>query len=218
MNRLIIVGNGFDLAHGLKTTYKDFIFWYIADCLCISGSYPNKHEDNFIKVLPPELSYINPALNTFSKNPLHTKTTYLDFIYQLYNKNSLIKFLDISPENNFISREFETTGSFDATYFKVVIKNSFLGELIYSCIDCNWVDIEQKYFDTLKKYVDKGILENIENIKSLNSCLEYLKSKLEKYLKIQEKNIFQNDILNFARKISQNLKLPTLIQMMIKIN
>jgi len=25
MNQLIIIGNGFDLAHGLKTSYKDFI-------------------------------------------------------------------------------------------------------------------------------------------------------------------------------------------------
>ena len=28
MNRIIIVGNGFDLAHGLKTKYEDFINWY----------------------------------------------------------------------------------------------------------------------------------------------------------------------------------------------
>ena len=28
MNRFIIVGNGFDLAHGLKTKYEDFIDWY----------------------------------------------------------------------------------------------------------------------------------------------------------------------------------------------
>ena len=28
MNRIILVGNGFDLAHGLKTSYKDFINWY----------------------------------------------------------------------------------------------------------------------------------------------------------------------------------------------
>lgn len=26
-NRLIILGNGFDLAHGLKTSYNDFIDW-----------------------------------------------------------------------------------------------------------------------------------------------------------------------------------------------
>ena len=25
MNRLVIIGNGFDMAHGLKTSYKDFI-------------------------------------------------------------------------------------------------------------------------------------------------------------------------------------------------
>lgn len=28
MNRLVIIGNGFDLAHGIKTSYKDFIDWY----------------------------------------------------------------------------------------------------------------------------------------------------------------------------------------------
>jgi len=28
MNRLVIIGNGFDMAHGLKTSYKDFINWY----------------------------------------------------------------------------------------------------------------------------------------------------------------------------------------------
>ena len=28
MNRVIIVGNGFDLAHNLKTRYEDFMNWY----------------------------------------------------------------------------------------------------------------------------------------------------------------------------------------------
>ena len=28
-NQLIIIGNGFDLAHGLKTTYHDFFIWYL---------------------------------------------------------------------------------------------------------------------------------------------------------------------------------------------
>lgn len=30
MNRLIVVGNGFDLAHGLATSYKEFISWYFS--------------------------------------------------------------------------------------------------------------------------------------------------------------------------------------------
>lgn len=28
MNRLVLIGNGFDLAHGLKTSYADFVNWY----------------------------------------------------------------------------------------------------------------------------------------------------------------------------------------------
>lgn len=28
MNRIILIGNGFDLAHGLPTRYEDFITWY----------------------------------------------------------------------------------------------------------------------------------------------------------------------------------------------
>ena len=28
MNRLVLIGNGFDLAHGLKTSYGHFIDWY----------------------------------------------------------------------------------------------------------------------------------------------------------------------------------------------
>jgi hypothetical protein len=28
MNRIILIGNGFDLAHGLKTSYKDFLEWF----------------------------------------------------------------------------------------------------------------------------------------------------------------------------------------------
>ena len=28
MNRLVIIGNGFDMAHGLPTKYEDFINWY----------------------------------------------------------------------------------------------------------------------------------------------------------------------------------------------
>ncbi len=68
MNRLVLIGNGFDLAHGLKTKYEDFINWYwvqrkenhynshnrVTDdglCKIISSSIiPDKfwgHSDNF---------------------------------------------------------------------------------------------------------------------------------------------------------------------------
>lgn len=33
MNDLYLIGNGFDLAHGLKTSYNDFLLWYLKDAL-----------------------------------------------------------------------------------------------------------------------------------------------------------------------------------------
>jgi hypothetical protein len=39
MNRLIIIGNGFDLAHGLKTSFNDFISDYF--CNAINSFFTN---------------------------------------------------------------------------------------------------------------------------------------------------------------------------------
>ncbi|WP_172334587.1 AbiH family protein [Mucilaginibacter sp. SG564] len=33
MKRLILIGNGFDLAHGMRTGYNDFIKAYVTSCL-----------------------------------------------------------------------------------------------------------------------------------------------------------------------------------------
>ena len=46
MNRLIIIGNGFDLAHGIKTSYKDFIADYL--CNAINTFFENRiYSDDF---------------------------------------------------------------------------------------------------------------------------------------------------------------------------
>lgn len=49
MNDLYLIGNGFDLAHGLKTSYNDFLLWYLKSS--VSKILPNDHyEDNLIKI------------------------------------------------------------------------------------------------------------------------------------------------------------------------
>ena len=75
MNRLVLIGNGFDLAHGLKTSYKDFINWYwdqrlhsiilehqavSADVLCSMKIYPTSGCENW---------YLFSYNNSFFKNP-----------------------------------------------------------------------------------------------------------------------------------------------------
>lgn len=46
MNRLIILGNGFDIAHGLPTKYNDFITWYISEWYSyLETSYKHTESD-----------------------------------------------------------------------------------------------------------------------------------------------------------------------------
>lgn len=49
MNRLIIIGNGFDLAHGLKTRYSDFMLDYVKKAIIKRTSLRQSDELIFIK-------------------------------------------------------------------------------------------------------------------------------------------------------------------------
>lgn len=46
MNRLVLIGNGFDLAHGLKTSYKDFIYWYWKQRVLSLSNFRGKTSDD----------------------------------------------------------------------------------------------------------------------------------------------------------------------------
>lgn len=62
MNQLVIIGNGFDLAHCLKTKYSDFLLSYLNRCfqkLKITNSY----SDNLISISSPN---INSLIRDFS--------------------------------------------------------------------------------------------------------------------------------------------------------
>lgn len=69
INRLIIIGNGFDLAHGMKTKYKDFVNGYLRQEIGKhrGGTSPKKTEDKLMSIIP-------------SKNPV-------EVLHDKYNDN-----------------------------------------------------------------------------------------------------------------------------------
>lgn len=73
MNRLILLGNGFDKAHDLPTGYEDFIFNYTKEEI----------NDNFIS---PKTN-----ANSFFRLKLHDKKFNLDSISNINSKYNLIK-------------------------------------------------------------------------------------------------------------------------------
>lgn len=149
MNRLILVGNGFDLAHDLETSYKDFIddFWEEKINVIKNSDINSRYEDKYVIVYNVPNSY--PAESIFK--------TYQDLIKHI-------------P--------------------KLIIKNKFLELLSKKRTDLNWVDIENEYYNELKK---------TKNINELNSDFEEIKNLLENYLLKIEKEISINE------KISNNI-------------
>jgi hypothetical protein len=65
MNKLILIGNGFDLAHGLKTSYSDFMLWLINknyklyNASLSSGSYFNDDLMRFTGGFNPGMDFIS---------------------------------------------------------------------------------------------------------------------------------------------------------------
>ena len=160
MNRIVLIGNGFDLAHGLKTSYKDFINWYWEQRLhhiVIESSAVSSDVLCTIKILPASgyngwLSFSQQ--NGFFKNPFNNewKISGLEFIEELR------KYPD----------KFE------------IVKSSFFENICTSIETKGWVDIENEYYSLLKRYALS--VSSSEKLNELNEQMQYLQNLLTDYL------------------------------------
>ena len=135
MNRIVLIGNGFDIAHGIPTGYVDFINWYWnkwfsrlrrshrhkeSDMLC---SFKIKDEDTWFSRLFCTVSIINPP-------------TGQDFIDSIINDDS----------------------SFEACL------SPFLKEICKSIETKGWVDIETEYYKLLRSFLHSTSREDVETL------------------------------------------------------
>lgn len=153
MNRLVLIGNGFDLAHGLKTSYKDFIYWYWKQrvqslrlihqgesddglCICTIYGYSTWYEYFYFHSAP----YLTITEDKDYYKTFHSKRDYKIKYYPLFER---------------IHKSIETKG---------------------------WVDIENDYYDLLKEYLNNNAPEekivalNSELQLLQEKLIEYLKS------------------------------------------
>jgi hypothetical protein len=184
MTNIFIIGNGFDLAHELPTSYKDFLRWLI-----ISGI-----EKTFMQ-----------SLNSDSfGQPIYT---FEDEVFKIelistnrHLINDLKKDESLKMAVNLLNSKF------------FIIKNTFIENLYKNAFN-NWVDIETFYHENLiecyevfKKHLQtKELL--VSNVNELNKSLEYLKRQLITYLKTI--NINKPIILEIVTKIETILNSQT---------
>lgn len=153
MNKLIIIGNGFDLAHGLPTSYKDFMNWYFEQ-------WRERLKDCCKSTERDELCSVAITDN----NPL--------YIYLFYHNNEKIK-------DKYGLEFFDCLNSFEK--IEREITSPFLSKILDSIETKGWVDIENDYYELLCSYAKERKTEEVKILNRHLSFLkgklvEYLKS------------------------------------------
>ena len=122
MNRIILVGNGFDLAHNIPTSYNDFINWYWEDR---GNNMINSHR-------------------RLDDDPLCSFRI-------LWDNHSLKRYYDENVSNMDLSgQEFVEHLKADSHICEIK-RTTFLKSLETSIETKGWVDIENEYYRLLKQ-------------------------------------------------------------------
>lgn len=157
MNRLVLIGNGFDLAHGLPTRYEDFINWYKAHRVeSLGKEHSNVSKDPLCTIQLKECQ----ALSIYASN-----------LFWANQDLSHIEFFDYIVQN---------THEFNVTF------TPFFERILKSIETKQWIDIEEEYYKLLREYALGNEINDEnrqQNLRSLNKQLDFLKESLVQYIK-----------------------------------
>jgi len=180
INKLFIIGNGFDLAHGLETKYSDFIdnFW--------EWEKKRIQSVNNFQWSTVDRSYIYDDEILTIKTPKNLSDLPGDYFSPSAKDYQWIKYL----ENNHASSKY-TFGDTGSSKVIITIKNKFLQNISDMNYLQNWVDIEEAYYNILKKCFtleNEKSAKNNYNVKNLNSDFIEIRNLLETYLSKKTNN------------------------------
>ena len=167
MNRLVLIGNGFDLAHKLPTSYQDFINWYW------DGRF-NFLRKKFTAVSKEKLCELTVTVsptwyNFFEQGPsILNEYKGAELFLELRQRG--ICRATMTPLFERIHKSFETKG---------------------------WVDIENDYYELLKNYVlENAPEEQIDVLNEELHDLQDLLVKYLKSIKIAE-SLIKKEIIRY---------------------
>jgi uncharacterized protein YeeX (DUF496 family) len=164
MNRLVIIGNGFDLAHSMKTSYYDFIHDYIIKA-CQMAQEKITYEDVMVYV----------EKNSPINQPKLDDSTDIKTLFYL-DKPLLPGHMEFVDEklNDYLKP------------FIINFKNSFIEKIFTQCHQLKWVDIENEFYEELKKILNNNKQTKAAEIRNLNINMKFLINELGKYMHNQK--------------------------------
>ncbi len=163
MNRIVLIGNGFDLAHKLPTRYEDFLVWYFEDAAEKAWKKQDK-VNKLVNVADPyndELIVVTCDVSYFVSN---------DFNKEKFCNHTSLK--DMEQRGYYRLRNKFRGG---IAVFDIDVTSDFLKRLLVS--DKNWADIEGEYFKALTKIYTSETL-----VKTLNEDFAFIKEKFQEYI------------------------------------
>ncbi|MFH1119392.1 MAG: AbiH family protein [Bacteroidota bacterium] len=167
MNKLIIIGNGFDLAHGLKTSYSDFILDYLNNV--ISQYYLKRsYSDNLIEFHQTGNTYVKPTIKTFNEFIEFTKLPGIayksisNFLNSIIQQGKINNWVDLESEYySFLVKFYKNYENNDSKYFDLI-----LGSVI--SLNNNFETIKRNLIEYLRKVEYSSENKNSEISNKLN--------------------------------------------------
>ncbi|MCL7987741.1 bacteriophage abortive infection AbiH family protein [Sphingobacterium sp. lm-10] len=185
MNKLIIIGNGFDLAHGLKTSYGQFLKSYLINVFDDAlENHINSDQLIFQVVFERYDAYSGGGYKVIA----NSEDLY-DLFTDDYTKFSRGIPIGYRSENSNRIRSISNV--------KISTNSNLVRKLLSTGNSLLWVDIERIFYDELKNIlVNNSLSQNkvVESLNVLNQELENLKSALLVHLNSEIKGAEINDI------------------------
>jgi len=191
MNRLVIVGNGFDLAHGLPTGYCDFIDWYwgkVIDNIELPTyeGIPSNCEYGFVNI------QFQFDADYYELIKIRNEFVGIKRVAQL---NEIIQKYQISDAEKVL---IEANHNRNINNCRLTISNHFFKTINDKKNIQNWIDIENEYYQLL---IDCLKEKNNDKVKKLNEEFEQVKNLLEQYLYSKIDQGFDFNICNDATEL-----------------
>lgn len=186
MNRIVLIGNGFDLAHGLKTGYGDFMSHYWKG---IAKKIPEYmfagFKDEFIKFERtggPESLYVARMATDYGQ--IYDFKNEKKYRYQdAFGRGIIPEFCKALTEVDSyldLKKLIADVNELSDLQFNLSFSNSFFGHLSETLSLNSWIDIENEYYYMLKRTLSDP---NSPSINELNNEFEDIKNSLVEYLK-----------------------------------
>jgi len=159
MNRIVLIGNGFDLAHGLKTSYADFLDWYWKKKIPeLKDEYTATLDDGLSKFKSKYQSWIT----FWMENSLDNWKSEQEILKTLRAHKELVS-ITCSPFFELIQDQYEKKGWVDIEneYYRLLTLKSLPAGALNTELDV----IKKKLIEYLSEVQNRNDIALVDDIK-----------------------------------------------------